>query len=74
MKETLEIGNETSTTYHNRWPSETDLPTFKSFMQTFFLKLHGLQMEILRAIAMALELDDGFFDLKVDEMAHNLRL
>lgn len=43
-------------------------------MNTFFSHCHLLHVQILRALALALDLGEDFFDNKVDQQAHNLRL
>ncbi|BGO98663.1 hypothetical protein NBRC10513v2_003057 [Rhodotorula toruloides] len=77
-KETLEIGKDYKegpydSPFENRWP-EADLPDFKPFMNQFFEDCHKLHVEIMRALALAMGLGEGFFDDKVDQKAHNLRL
>lgn len=41
-----------------------------SFQQT----CHELHVRVMRSIALGLDLDEGFFDSKVDQQCHNLRL
>ncbi|KAL7341749.1 thymine dioxygenase [Rhodotorula toruloides] len=77
-KETMEIGKDYKdgpydSPFENRWP-ETDLPDFKPFMNQFFEDCHRLHVEIMRALALAMGLGEGFFDDKVNQKAHNLRL
>lgn len=59
--------------FPNRWPEST-FPEFKTISNEFFEKCHLLQLEIMRALALAMGLGEGFFDDKVDQKAHNLRL
>jgi len=35
---------------------------------------HGLQVLVMRSIAIGLGLEEGFFDKYIDEQCHNLRL
>ncbi|GAA5878454.1 hypothetical protein JCM8547_006587 [Rhodosporidiobolus lusitaniae] len=77
-KETMEIGKDYKegaydSPYENKWP-ETEFPEFKPFMNSFFATCHTLHVEILRALALALDLGEHFFDDKVNQQAHNLRL
>lgn len=68
-----DLRNLTLPSLQNRWP-ETDLPDFKPFMNQFFEDCHRLHVEIMRALALAMGLGEGFFDDKVNQKAHNLRL
>lgn len=36
--------------YENSWPDETDLPGFRSFMETFYELCHEAHMDVLRAL------------------------
>lgn len=69
----MEIGKE-GCTYSNRWPEGEILPTFKPFMNSFFKDCHNLHLDIMSALAIGMGLQENFFDEKVNEMAHNLRL
>ncbi|GAA6004822.1 hypothetical protein JCM10207_008417 [Rhodosporidiobolus poonsookiae] len=77
-KETMEIGKDYKegpydSPYENRWP-EAEFPAFRPFMVDFFASCHALHVEIMRALALAMGLGENFFDDKVDQQAHNLRL
>ncbi|KAJ6490317.1 hypothetical protein C8R47DRAFT_465317 [Mycena vitilis] len=74
FKETMEIGRDWDSVWKNQWPREADAPAFKSTMLDFFQRCHELHVHVMRAIAMGLELEEGFFDGKVQEQCHNLRL
>lgn len=43
-------------------------------MNQFFEDCHKLHVEIMRALALAMGLSESFFDDKVNQKAHNLRL
>jgi len=86
----MEIGRDSDSTWKNMWPIEKDAPGFKNFMLDFFevretllfkreesnyaQVCHSLQFEMMRSIALGLDLDEHFFDEKVDQKCHNLRL
>ncbi|OBZ76412.1 hypothetical protein A0H81_03931 [Grifola frondosa] len=74
FKESMEIGRDWDTTWKNHWPRETDAPEFKQTMLDFFQTCHDLHTLVMRAIALGLGLDEKFFDDKINEQYHNLRL
>lgn len=89
FKETMEIGRDWDAEWKNQWPSENDVPQFKRTMLKFyqvslylltlvlFLSLqtcHNLHVEVMRSIALGLDFEEKFFDTKVNEQCHNLRL
>jgi len=73
-KETMEIGRDWDSEWQNRWPRESDVPGFKDTMLGFYQECHKLHVQIMRSIALGLELDEKFFDDKIDQQCHNLRL
>ena len=73
-KETMEIGRDWDKTWWNCWPPEDAAPGFKSTMLDFFRTCHELHVIVMRAIALGLDLEEGFFDDKIDQQYHNLRL
>ncbi len=76
LKESMEIGREGVPGLPNNWPDRFDSEgkTFRDVMQEFWLKCHGLQMEVMRSMALGLGLHQGFFDEFVDVGVNNLRL
>lgn len=74
FKETMEIGRDWESVWPNQWPKEGDAPAFKSTMLGFFQLCHELHIQVMRSIAIGLELEEGFFDQKIQEQCHNLRL
>jgi len=74
MKETMEIGRDWDKTWRNYWPQERDAPGFKQTMLDFFQTCHELHSDVMRAIALGLDLGETFFDDKINEQYHNLRL
>lgn len=73
-KESMEIGRDWDPTWKNKWPRESDAPGFKTTMLSFFQTCHELHVHVMRSIALGLDLEESFFDGKIDEQWHNLRL
>ncbi|PVG04208.1 Clavaminate synthase-like protein [Serendipita vermifera] len=73
-KETMEIGRDWDPTWRNRWPKEELVPNFKSTFLDFFRTCHELHVDVMRSIAIGLELEEKFFDNLIHEQYHNLRL
>ncbi|TCD69882.1 hypothetical protein EIP91_005959 [Steccherinum ochraceum] len=73
-KESMEIGRDWDSTYSNHWPKEADAPGFKSTTLEFFQTCHELHVLVMRAIALGLDLDEKWFDDKIHEQYHNMRL
>ncbi|KAJ8515346.1 hypothetical protein ONZ45_g7234 [Pleurotus djamor] len=74
FKETMEIGRDWDSVWKNQWPQEADAPQFKRTMLDFYQTCHDLHVLVMRSIALGLELDESYFDSKVNEQCHNLRL
>jgi isopenicillin N synthase-like dioxygenase len=70
----MEIGRDWDTTWKNQWPSESQVPGFKQNMLDFYETCHVLHVLVMRSIAIGLDLGEHFFDEKIDEKCHNLRL
>ena len=70
----MEIGRDWHETWKNQWPAEGDVPQFKETMLHFYQICHELHVHIMRAIALGLGLEGTFFDKKIDQQCHNLRL
>ncbi|RXW21965.1 hypothetical protein EST38_g3916 [Candolleomyces aberdarensis] len=73
-KETMEIGRDWDSEWKNQWPKESDAPLFKQTMLDFFQTCHNLHVDVMRSVALGLDLGERFFDDKVNEQCHNLRL
>lgn len=73
-KETMEIGRDWDSVWPNQWPHDADAPEFKVTMLDFFRRCHELHTHVMRAIAIGLDLEEGFFADKIDQQWHNLRL
>ncbi|KAF4953720.1 hypothetical protein FSARC_12326 [Fusarium sarcochroum] len=75
LKESLEIGREDEPGFPNQWLEETgNLVGFRQDMLGFFEKCRQLHVEVMKAIAVGMGLDDGFFDSFVDVGDNTLRL
>ncbi|KAI0346827.1 Clavaminate synthase-like protein [Trametopsis cervina] len=74
FKESMEIGRDWDETWKNQWPQESDTPRFKQTMLDFYETCHQLHVYVMRAIALGLDLEETFFDNKIDQQCHNLRL
>ncbi|KAF9791871.1 Clavaminate synthase-like protein [Thelephora terrestris] len=73
-KESMEIGRDWSSTWKNMWPHESDVPGFRAFMLEFFQTCHELHVRVMRAVALGLDLQENFFQDKINAQDHNLRL
>lgn len=75
LKESLEIGRDTDPKYPNQWPvEEGGLKGFKVDMMDFFGKCQTLHVEVMRAIALGMGLEDVFFDQFLHMGDNTLRL
>ncbi|KAH9482783.1 2-oxoglutarate-Fe(II) type oxidoreductase ppzD [Psilocybe cubensis] len=74
FKESMEIGRDWDSEWKNQWPAEHLAPGFKQHMLDFYETCHELHVHIMRSIALGLGLKEHFFDDKIDEKCHNLRL
>lgn len=77
LKESLEIGREPDDKYDNHWPEEgagSGVEGFRAEMVRFFDTCKGLHVQVMRAIAMGLGLEETHFDGFVDGGDNTLRL
>lgn len=76
LKESLEIGREGVPGQPNRWPDQLDGKgkDFKHHMIEFFDQCKQLHVSIMRAIAVALGLEETWFDKYCDAGDNTLRL
>lgn len=75
LKESFEIGRDTDPMFANPWPADTGkLEGFRTDMVEFFNQCQALHAEVMRAIALGMGLDQGFFDKYVDAADNTLRL
>lgn len=73
IKESLEIGREGEKDHPNHWP-EVDGEKFKASMLDFFEKCKDLHVQVMRAIAVGLGIDEKWFDEYCDVGDNTLRL
>ncbi|KAL7927924.1 hypothetical protein ACQKWADRAFT_318007 [Trichoderma austrokoningii] len=75
LKESFEIGREDEVGRPNNWPKDQGAVTgFKEDMKSFFQQCKALHVQVMRAIAMGMGFEEGFFDRFVDVGDNNLRL
>ena len=75
LKESYEIGREGEEDHPNQWPEEKgDLDGFKTSMLEFFEQCKAMHVDVMRAIAVGMGLDETFFDTFVDVGDNTLRL
>jgi len=73
LKESYEVGKEeVDGEYQNKFPS--DWPEFRVKCIQFFERLHLLNVEVMRAIALGLDLGEHYFDKLLDNADNTLRL
>ena len=73
LKETFEIGNEAETTFENRWPN-AELPHFRETMLEYFNAADQLHLDVLRCLAIGMNLGEDFFTPLCNGNHQNLRL
>ncbi|TDZ25923.1 2-oxoglutarate-dependent dioxygenase gloF [Colletotrichum orbiculare MAFF 240422] len=61
FKESFEIGREDDAHLPNIWLPESSLPGFRAFFTTFYDVCYALELDVLRAAALGMGLDGGFF-------------
>ncbi|KAA8912876.1 hypothetical protein FN846DRAFT_897413 [Sphaerosporella brunnea] len=75
LKESLEIGRDNHPSLPNSWPREDAAGlAFRQTMNAFYATCQALHIQVMRAIALGLELDENFFDGYVSAADNNLRL
>lgn len=74
LKESFEIGREGEEGHPNQWPPEDSLKSFKGEMLDFFEECRLMHVQVMRAIAVGMGLDESFFDSFVDVGDNTLRL
>jgi isopenicillin N synthase-like dioxygenase len=75
LKESFEIGREGEPGHPNQWPAEEGAVSgFKGQMTDFFDQCKALYVEVMRAIAVGMGLDEAHFDDYVDVGDNTLRL
>lgn len=77
LKESFEIGREGEPDHPNHWPEEeegSELVGFKQTMLAFHDRCKQLYVEVMRAIAVGLGIDEAWFDAYTDGGDNTLRL
>jgi isopenicillin N synthase-like dioxygenase len=75
QKESFDIGLETDPNYKNKWPvSKNPNGDFRQTLLDFYETGHKLHLEVMRAIALGLGVDQNYFDRFCDHKDHTLRL
>lgn len=76
LKESIEIGREGVDGHPNQWPDRFDQEgaDFTKTMKSFFLTCKDLHIQVMRALALGLGLDEQFFDEYTDGGDNTLRL
>jgi len=70
----MEIGNDLDPHYPEHWPLESDLPGFRTTMNSFHLACHELHLKIMQLLAIALDLEPDYFESSISSRSHCLRL
>ena len=76
LKESLEIGRDNEPEHPNQWPDQFDEEgkAFKEHMLGFFEQCKQMHIQIMRAIAVGLGLEETWFDSFTDVGDNTLRL
>ncbi|KAM3506146.1 hypothetical protein MY10362_002532 [Beauveria mimosiformis] len=74
LKESFEIGREPHERFRNHWPAQGKVDGFREEMMAFFETCQELHVQVMRAVAMGLGLDETHFDGFVDSADNTLRL
>lgn len=75
LKESFEIGREDEENHPNQWPtSDAAAEEFKTTMISFFAQCKKLHIEIMRAVAIGMGLEESYFDPYIDVGDNTLRL
>ncbi|KAF1835565.1 Clavaminate synthase-like protein [Decorospora gaudefroyi] len=75
LKESMEIGRDDQPKTPNMWPSgDEEAKEFKDQMMAFFETCKGLHMQVMRAIALGMGIEETWFDGFTDAGDNTLRL
>ncbi|KAM4054594.1 2OG-Fe(II) oxygenase superfamily protein [Hirsutella rhossiliensis] len=75
LKESFEIGRDSDPAHSNPWPPEEGkLGGFRADMVDFFDRCQKMHRDVMRAIALGMGLDEGYFDGFIDDADNTLRL
>ena len=74
LKESFEIGRDDEK-YPNMWPEDTDDDSsFKQTMLAFYASCHHLNVNVMRALAVGLDIAEDWFDRYTSQADNTLRL
>lgn len=73
-KESFEIGREDDARTPNIWPAEETVPGFRHFFTAFLETTYDLEIRLLRAIAVGMDLEEDFFVDYHKEQCNQIRL
>ncbi|PFH63359.1 hypothetical protein XA68_12323 [Ophiocordyceps unilateralis] len=73
-KESFDQGPARDELYPNRWPDESDLPGFRTFMESFYERCHEVHQCILHALEVGLGLSPRFLQDLCNPNTAELRL
>ncbi|KAF3483550.1 oxidoreductase, 2OG-Fe(II) oxygenase family [Arthroderma uncinatum] len=62
VKESFDIGREDDKITPNIWLPESTMPGFRAFFNSFFQINHKVGQDILRALAVGMDMDENFFE------------
>lgn len=74
LKESFEIGREGEPGHPNQWPEDDDGKRFRAHMQEFHEVCKSMHVQVMRAIAFGLGLEETWFDGYADGGDNTLRL
>ncbi|KAK3044352.1 hypothetical protein LTS18_001504, partial [Coniosporium uncinatum] len=76
LKESLEIGRDNEVGLPNMWPDKFDEEgkEFKSVMKAFHERCKELHMDVMRAVALGMGIEEAWFDKYTDRGDNTLRL
>jgi len=75
LKESIEIGRDDHPTLSNNWPDHDAAGVeFRKTMSSFYSTCQSLHIQVMRAIALGLGLEESYFDAFISAADNNLRL
>ncbi|KAL4907261.1 hypothetical protein BDW74DRAFT_176042 [Aspergillus multicolor] len=74
LKETLHTGREDDPAHPNIWPEDSEVLGFRKEVSSFFETCAAASVQVMRAIAVGLDIDEAYFDTYMERGDHKLRL
>lgn len=74
FQESFDQGPAQDELYPNRWPLESDIPGFRSFMENFYDRCQELHQDILRALSIGLGVEATYLQDLCNQNVSELRL